>query len=146
VNGALIHSDGFAADPAACVAAIQSLEALHSVVGKRRDRPKGTRMLFDDNTVRELSLLPKVYDCFSLGTVLAVTLETGDADEGNTSSTTSIVDSVVERLRGEGILAHGRGSDVFVEASPMANKEDCSRMADSLHEAIVSVGDEVAYL
>jgi dethiobiotin synthetase/adenosylmethionine--8-amino-7-oxononanoate aminotransferase len=130
---ALLHGHSYTAHPVGCVSALQALDA-YDAVFKTQQKGKPF-MLFDTEMTRELSRLPIVENSFSLGTVLAVSLKPEeDGASGYAASSRTV--PIVKKLREKGIYARPLGNVLYIMASPLTSKEDCSRIARILYETI----------
>eukprot|EP00522_Entomoneis_paludosa_P011666 CAMPEP_0172463662 /NCGR_PEP_ID=MMETSP1065-20121228/48013_1 /TAXON_ID=265537 /ORGANISM="Amphiprora paludosa, Strain CCMP125" /LENGTH=68 /DNA_ID=CAMNT_0013219669 /DNA_START=39 /DNA_END=242 /DNA_ORIENTATION=- len=67
-------------------------------------------MQFDEQQVKDLSMLPIVEQSFTLGSVLSVTIHTDDKGEDNESSSQSNTNRVIQLLKERGILARPIGN------------------------------------
>lgn len=132
-----LYSGPFVANPLACASALQALSD-YDAFYKRNNDTKTPFLLFDEGKVMRLSLLPRVKQSFTLGSVLTVTLEIDDEDDGDSTHATSIVKSLQNE---EGILAglnriNSSGDVVYIMVSPLASKEYCNRVTDELHKVL----------
>jgi len=121
-SDALLHRDNYMAYPMGCVAALHVLESYDRGL---QTIPKGNfhepRMLFDEEQVRSLSMLPLVEQSFSYGSVMTVTL-VDDVEDTHDAS------ALVRQLRDRGIHARPMGNVIYLMMSPMAKQEDCDRL------------------
>ncbi|GKY90896.1 hypothetical protein MPSEU_000062400 [Mayamaea pseudoterrestris] len=134
---ALLHGHSYTAHPVGCVSALHALEAYDAVLPDH-DKSKGPRMWFDEDQVKSLSHLPLVDKAFTLGTVLAVTINSNDGTSGYDVPSPAV--PIVEKLHGKGIFARPLGNVVYIMASPVTSNEECRRLAKILHEAIDEQG------
>lgn len=133
---ALLHGHSYTAHPVGCVGALQALESYNSIISDDRI-PSRPRMLFDESMTRDLSHLPLVEKCFTLGTVVAVTIKTEGAGGYGASSRTI---PIVEKLRQKGVYARPLGNVVYIMASPLTSKEECRSLLASLYDTINEYG------
>ena len=133
---ALLHGHSYTANPVGCVAALHALDVYESVLGNAKKKARrGPNNLFDENQVRELSMLPIVEQCFTLGTVLSVTIkpEAGGAGGYGASSRTI---PLVKQLREKGVYTRPLGNVIYIMASPLTPREECVRLTDMLHQVL----------
>ncbi|KAL7576005.1 hypothetical protein ACA910_000792 [Epithemia clementina (nom. ined.)] len=137
---ALLHGHSYTANPVGCVAALHALDVYDSVLGKKpRTVTTRPRKLFDENQVRELSLLPIVDRSFALGTVLTVTIKTGEESGPSGYGASSRTVPLVRALRDCGIYARPLGNVIYIMASPLTSTEECVRLTDKLHQVLVTI-------
>lgn len=137
----LANGNTMAPNPVACVCALQALSAYNAVAAEAEavegntSSKSGPRLLFDEEKAKALSELPWVEQCFTLGSILTVTLcsETieEEEEEGNTRA-----DLIVADLKRHGILAQPFGDVVYIMTSPLMDKEGCTKIMNILYEAI----------
>lgn len=134
---ALLHGHSYTAHPTGCVGALHALEAYNATIEREEKTISGPRMLFDVEQARALSRLPLVEKCFTLGTVLAVTIkpEAGTSGYGASSQTIPIVQS----LRQQGVFARPLGNVVYIMTSPLTSREECARLTDMLYKTIKEI-------
>ena len=133
---ALLHGHSYTAHPVGCVAALQSLDAYDTLLGKH-DR-SAPFMSFDPEQVKELSTLSLVEQSFSLGTVLSVTIHPEENTGGYGASSRTI--PIVARLRDHGIFARPLGNVIYIMVSPFTSKEECTRLTGILYKTIDESG------
>lgn len=128
---ALLHGHSYTAHPVGCVSALQALDAYHAVLD---NQDTGPRMLFDSESTRALSQLPLVQRAFTLGTVLAVTIQPEDGVGGYAASSRTV--PIVKALRAKGVFARPLGNVVYLMGSPLTSRDECTRLTRVLHETI----------
>ena len=166
-SDALLHGHSYTAAPAACNAAVEGVQRLENerrfeFEREKKNEKKGHPLLagvekvvdvdygkiqthkFNEEYVKFLSMHKTVTQAFSLGTVLAVTVqrstpiidETKKVENYN-SSPNSLSSKIVSRLRLKGIYARPLGDVVYIMVSPLVSKEEANSIIDKLSEAIV---------
>jgi len=136
---ALLHGHSYTGNPMGCVSAIEALDVYEEVVGGREGE---IRNLFDSAQVRSLSRLPLVQQSFALGTVVAVTIAP-DQSGGTGYAAASRTTPMVEALREEGVYARPLGNVIYIMASPLTDRRECTRLCDILQETIETFGEEL---
>lgn len=96
-------------------------------------------MLFNEQEVEALSLLPMVKQSFALGSVLAVTLHSGDEKPGSSGQSADFV----QQLQSNGVLARSLGDTICIMTSPLTNVEECSRAVQKLRDILISESTSV---
>ena len=136
---ALLHGHSYTASPVGCVSSIHALETYDEVLGKqsRKDRD-----LFDLDQIKALSNLPLVQQSFSLGTVLAVTIKPEDGGAAGYAAASRTV-PMARALREAGIYSRPLGNVLYIMASPLTSKEDCAKLASTLHGIIEKFGNDM---
>jgi dethiobiotin synthetase/adenosylmethionine--8-amino-7-oxononanoate aminotransferase len=130
----LLCGDAFAGHPTGCASAIHTLDAYASSIvtnGQRKPKPS-LHMLFSEDGVNALSQLPLVEECFSLGTVLVVTIQEGENDDDKYHQTLS----VLERLEKTGVLAKSVGNVIQITLPPLTHRDVCTKVLDAVRNAI----------
>ena len=135
---ALLHGHSYTAHPIGCVSAIHALETYESVLN---NQSKERLQLFDEEQTRSLSRLPLVKQSFSLGTVLAVTIEPEDGAGGYGASSRTL--PLVRELRRKGVYARPLGNVIYIMASPLTNAAECARLCDVLYQTIAAYEEEI---
>jgi dethiobiotin synthetase/adenosylmethionine--8-amino-7-oxononanoate aminotransferase len=137
---ALLHGHSYTAHPVGCVSAIQALDAYEKVFADEEGDASLIRQSFDIDEVIAMSHLPLVEKCFSLGTVLAVTIrpdEIGGTGYAAASRTTPIA----RHLRDHGVYARPLGNVIYIMASPVTSREECARVCRILKATLDSFGE-----
>jgi dethiobiotin synthetase/adenosylmethionine--8-amino-7-oxononanoate aminotransferase len=138
---ALLHGHSYTAHPVGCVSAIHALETFERVL-KKGDVFEAIQQWFDVERVQSLSKLPLVQQSFSLGTVLAVTIQPNDS-EGSGYAAGSRTTPMVRHLRENGVFARPLGNVIYIMTSPLTSPEECSRLCDVLEDTIRLFGKEM---
>jgi dethiobiotin synthetase/adenosylmethionine--8-amino-7-oxononanoate aminotransferase len=151
VGQSLANSNTVAANPVACVSALQALAAYRILEEEEKDTMrtsrrlwKGPRLLFEEESTRALSELPWVEESFTLGSVLTVKLhsrkdntnENERDDDESDDERFSRANLVVKELKAKGVLAQPFGDVVYIMSSPLAPKEECTKILNILHGVI----------
>jgi bifunctional dethiobiotin synthetase / adenosylmethionine---8-amino-7-oxononanoate aminotransferase len=131
---ALLHGHSYAANPMGCVSALHALETYQSVLVQEGVKQRRPLMWFDEAQVKNLSMHPLVEQCFTLGTVLAVTVKP-DVGAGGYGATSRAV-PIVEELRQRSVYARPLGNVVYIMASPLTSRTECQRLLDKLRDVI----------
>lgn len=137
---ALLHGHSYTAHPVGCVSAIHAIETYHKAF-KGRERQSDPRKLFDEEMARKMSRLPLVEKCFTMGSVLAVTIKVEDGASGYAASSRTV--PIVHSLRQEGVFARPLGNVVYIMASPMTSTKTCDKLASILYRTIEDVGKTI---
>jgi dethiobiotin synthetase/adenosylmethionine--8-amino-7-oxononanoate aminotransferase len=124
---ALLHGHSYSAHPVGCIASIHALEAYNDAISlENRKFP-----FFDELHVAQLSTLASVEECMSLGTVLALKVR---SENGETSS---LVQSLVQRIRENGCFIRPLGDIIYVMTSFVTERDECSTIIHLLQDAII---------
>jgi bifunctional dethiobiotin synthetase / adenosylmethionine---8-amino-7-oxononanoate aminotransferase len=133
-----LFNSSFVANPLACAGALQALSDYEAFYKKYNER-KTPHILFDEQKARRLSLLPQVKECFTLGSVLTITLQRDDEENvENKGYATRIVEKLQQQ---NGILVglnliNVVGDVIYVMVSPLTAREKCNRIADAVYEVL----------
>lgn len=122
---ALLHGHSYTAHPIGCLAALHALESYDNVLAEPMTS------YFNEDQVKELSLMGNVSESFALGTVLAVKL-LGEGGYGALSTSKP----VIEKLRQNGVYARPLGNVVYIMVSPFTSKDECSRLIHLLRQSL----------
>ena len=131
---ALLHGHSYTAHPVGCVSALHALDAYNAVLDSEVSSHKGSRMLFDETLAKEISMHPDVEQCFTLGTVLAVTMKVDSGTGGYASAERT--QPIIHRLRNRGVYARPLGNVIYIMASPLTSRDECTRLATTLLETL----------
>lgn len=129
VQQSLLNGNTYIAGPAACVCALQSLSSYNAGIATKTFAHEVPQILFDEEKIKILSLLPMVEQSFALGTVMTVVLNRDNTDD-------KAAGRVVRALEIQGILADHIGDVIYVVTSPLTTSDECSRVAELLHQEI----------
>lgn len=134
---ALLHGHSYTANPVGCAAALHALDAYANVLGHGKGTTTGPRNWFDENQVRELSMLPIVEKSFALGTVLAVTIKLEEGGGKSGYAATSRAVPLICKLRDRGVYARPLGNVIYIMVSPFTSTTECARLTEKLHQVLV---------
>lgn len=113
---AFLYEHKYAAHPAGCVSALQTLDMLRAM---EKDEPGATpQMLFNEDWVIELSKMDIVENSFALGSICIIAIREDDDDD-----THRMTQSILERLRGNGVHAQAMENRIVIIVSPFASKD-----------------------
>ena len=130
---ALLHGHSYTAHAVGCVSALHALESYEELFGKENK----LFSYFEEDQVANLSKCSLVRDSMAVGTVLAVTIKTGSGGSGYGELSQTL--PIVKLLLDKGIFARPLGNVLYIMVSPFTRREDCSKLCNTLFEAINEV-------
>ncbi|CCI42483.1 unnamed protein product [Albugo candida] len=135
---ALLHGHSFTANPVGCAAANTALDMYE--IGEQFQKTNeltcknpvklatlSQSMLWEQNSILEISILTSVERVFAIGTVCVVELKSDCA--GYTCQDAA---KVITRLREEGVYARALGNVVYMMASPVSSQKNCKQWLGKL--------------
>ena len=138
------------ANPVACVSALHTL-SMYEAHQKLQEHNNAKTikyssqpfLLFDEERVKQISLLSSVKQCFTLGSVLTITMHASDDDttaggSENIDNAPMLVQMLLDReniLIGLNQVNHN-GDVVYIMVPPFTERGECNRLTDMVYNTI----------
>jgi dethiobiotin synthetase/adenosylmethionine--8-amino-7-oxononanoate aminotransferase len=140
VDQLLLNGNSYVAYPIGCVSALHAFSALGKHCGHEYSSMTGPCLLFDEESVKSLSQIPRVDESFTLGTVVSVRLQQEIRNGRRVSPSRS--EKITQRLKEKQILAHPLADVIYVMVSPLTGREECSQLLELLKSELMLVCGE----
>ena len=146
VDVEFLYGNTSVASPVACASALYTL-SMYDAYHKQQAHDNSSSikyssqpyLLFDEERVKQISLLSSVKQCFTLGSVLTITL---NPSSNNDNDSSDIAPRLVQKLLDRENLLVGlnqvnhNGDVVYIMVAPFAEKDECNRITDILCNTI----------
>jgi dethiobiotin synthetase/adenosylmethionine--8-amino-7-oxononanoate aminotransferase len=150
VDVEFLYGNTLVANPISCASALYALSMYDTYQKQRVDVYTGRTikhssqpyLLFDEDRVRQLSLLPSVKQSFTLGSILTITLHSNNDDNPNDIEANDIALQLVQSLLDRQSILLGLNqvnytSDVvYIMVPPFTSRDVCNRITDIVYRAI----------
>ena len=139
-----LYGNTFVANPIACASALYAL-SMYDAYQKQQETENpstikySTRpyLLFDEERIKQISLLSSVRQCATLGSVLTIALHESN-DKSDSANAPRLVRTLLDRqsiLIGLNQVSHS-GDVVYIMVPPFTGTDECDRIIDVLYKAI----------
>nr|GLL36163.1 bifunctional dethiobiotin synthetase/7,8-diamino-pelargonic acid aminotransferase, mitochondrial [Ipomoea trifida] len=137
---ALLHGHSYSAHALGCTAAVKSMKWFKDCKSNSNLTCDGRLLkeLWDENLVRQISLLPAVGRVVVLGTLCAMELQAEGSDAGYASLYAA---NLIQKLRDDGIYMRPLGNVIYVMCGPCTSPQVCSNILEKIYTRLKDLSE-----